>query len=391
LYRRRSSPYWYVLFEHKGKPHAVSLQTTDVRVGRTRAVARWEAVKSEQWAAPKPEAPRPAPPTSTLGEILDRYEEAIFTVNTEIDPATVHANALAFARLVSVARPDCRDIRGLSSSVLTEDLVAEFRTRYLASAGDDLRKQESRRRGGNSVLRQARSLFARPAMRLYRHLHLPELESFLEAPGYNAKRALVREIQAATIAQISHASLALPDAVYLAHVCFKHLGMRNLEIEGARWFWLQPAEAGGGWMDVDQTADFDPKASLGRIPVPRDVYRLLDSFRAADQDFLIAAANPTERTEVVNRAHSEFVKRFLDGSSHKTSYRLRKWAADTIRMKYGDDASKAFLRHSDKSVAGRHYWSAYNWRRLAELRHEDPGMIGITLEDVGFPRPFGPV
>lgn len=410
LFHRGNSPYWYVKFKVSGRQVATSLETIDWRVAKKRAVLRFDEVQAGRWNPAAPAAVAPMKAFARIGAVLDLYDEGIGLVNTGISERSARNNALALKRILEICRPDA-DFRELSSELLNEALLTDFAGKYLAPAGDNPRARESRKRGGASVLRQARAVFSVAAMKLYGSLRLPDLKEFRKARLFDAKRALVIGTPAETITKIAEAAVALrksDPALYLAHLCYRHLGMRNVEIAAARWSWLVrrevapegKAESGklkakkgthkpkqarlAGWMVIDQTEDFDPKGALGRVPVPMDVMLEFERFRPkVGTEYIVPAATATDRHDTVYYRHSEWLKPFLDESSSKTSYRLRKWAGDTIRMKYNDDASKAFLRHADGSVAGKHYWSGYNWEMLAKMRGECSTMIGITLRDCG--------
>lgn len=394
LFKRDGSPYWQVKVKHKGRQVAVSLGTTLHDAAKKRAMARYDEMQSGEWFKHEEAVQPPAPvkPWATLGQIVDRYQDGVAGVNTDIADTTVNANAANLLRFARTAWPELEDPRDCSIERFGLELapasVAAFRRNYLLPAGDDVRARESRKRGGNSVLRLARAVFSRAAMPLYQALRMPDLSGWMKAPGFDAKRALVFEIPRETMGRMAVAALELRElrpALYLAHLLFRHGGCRNVEIAAMRWSWLQPRPEGGGWMVIDQTAEFDAKGSLGRVPIAAEVWQVLEKYRRQPEDFVLDLPTKTERKKLVDREHSNLVRPFLDGSSKKTSYRLRKWSADTIRRKYGDDASRAFLRHAEESVAGQHYWSGYDWTAAAKRAGESPADAGITFADAGLP------
>lgn len=387
LFKRAASPYWYIQFRHERTQRPFSTQTTDHLVAKKRAIARYDQVKSGEWELRKAVAAvqAPAPKWSTIGEVLDRYREGIEFVNTGIRPRSVRESANALVRLLAVALPGTEP-RELPAAVLTEETVAEFRARYVALAGEDVVARASRKRGGNAVLRNARAVFSEDARRLYKSLVLPDLTGFRKAKGFDAKKPEVTAIAEEQLGAMAAAAVELrgsEPALYVAHLCYRHLGMRNSEIAAARWGWLERLADGSGRMAIIQRPDYDPKGSLGRVPVPADVMAEFEGFRPGDDEApLIAAEHQTAREELVYRRHSEWVKPFLPAGAKKTSYELRRWGYSRIRRKYGKDAAEAFVRHADGSTGGKHYWEGFDWAEAARQRGEAPAMAGIGLADI---------
>ena len=419
------SPFWYFAWREGNRWRKRSTFTRDVKLAKVFAQdawRRWLDIKAGR-VVPEPEvAPREM---ASVNEVLECYRGGIARVSERIDEATIAKNIGALGRLLKWAGSGERgagSLERLKADVLTAPLIDAAVTNYRVPAGSDARALDQRRRGAAAMVRQARAVFKPEALRLYKEagLVLPDLTSFLKERPVTAPARVHRSIEVAALRKMDEsarqwrASLErgagsdqAPDSalqaisdLYLVHLCAKFLGLRASEIEGARRSWFMRApdrtvdgrEWGQWFIDVAPTAEFRQKASEGAVPVRAEIigefalalkHRPL---RGSEQGagsgeeleaYLIAAP---DRAELIYRTHSLWLREFLPAAEFgKTNHELRRWGAQIMEGRYGKEAADAFLRHTPKTTAERHYLErSYPWSRLGND-------VGIGLEDARGP------
>lgn len=291
-----------------------------------------------------------------------------------------------------------KDAGGLSVAVLAgaagEEIVKTFRERWLAQVTPgDLDDEASRRRSGDSMLRQARACFGRDAMKCYAEWAMPELRPFLETAGFGGTAPQHLDIDPGALKEMAQAADKLLDKnprLYIVHLAHKFLAMRNSEIHEARVGWFsavkwEPERPAQWMMEVSERCGFKPKASEGSVPLKRELaaqlakaWKKLDIDPSGDQlQYIIPARDKTERYDVIYHEHRQFVRRFLPREDFsKAGYELRRWAFRHIQAKHASrEAAKAFIRHKMPADAGRHYQARfYPWGTLGDD-------VGISLLD----------
>jgi integrase len=222
-----------------------------------------------------------------------------------------------------------------------------------------------------SYVRQAKSIFSHRRMRFYTDLVLPDLTGFrseqverppivdLEPPDLNVLRAM----------DAAAPALAESDpAVYVAHLLFSRLAMRNCEILAARESWIVDGRIG---LIRRPNEHFKPKGRSGWLPVAPDVVTELARFSELRTDgFLVMGENQTQRYDAIYRRHSRWVSRWItDGT--KTSYELRRYAGSRL-LDMGASMLEVrdFLRHRNIQTTER--WYAYR------LQNRELPTIGMT-------------
>jgi len=169
---------------------------------------------------------------ATIGELIERYEE-----RAAQRPTTVRSNSRSLRMIVRTVHPGDPDER--STSALTADLIREFEKRQLARV--EKRATPSTRtvaiqRVRNSTasyVRQARSIVALRKMKFYEGLKLPDLTAFRGETVETPRRSLPRPLDMEQLAKMEEATPDLAEkypAVYVAHLLFSRLGLRNIEI-----------------------------------------------------------------------------------------------------------------------------------------------------------------
>jgi integrase len=309
----------------------------------------------------------------TLRAICDRYLEK-FGSNR-----TARGNVGALEKLV---RLGCgRSLEDARTTVLNAKLIRDFeateeqritRVRGVVDRAAELRVRTSI----GSVVRQARSIFARKYMHWYEHMTLPDLTEFRAQGVLPAKRrGDPRPLDEGAIASLFENSkqLAVDDpSCYVAFILFALMGMRNSEIRFARRGWLR-RNANGAMLDIIDRPEenFFCKGYERHLPVGPEIVKLLDQYykHSPDGDFLVPAGTKTEREIIVMDRHRIWAGQWIKGYT-KVSYELRRYAGSLVLKKTGSlVAVKKFLGHAN--VATTEKWYAYMLGDLPALSFTD--------------------
>ena len=250
------------------------------------------------------------------------------------------------------------------STVLNGRLIREFERKRITTA-EKLASPETRaamlqrvRTSTASYLRQARSIVAMRKMKFYEDLKLPDLASFrgesVETPHQSLPRPL--DMKALRAMEEATPRLATEDpAVYVAHLIFSRLGLRNIEIINARTHWISDGSTG---IINRPEENFFPKGCEGWVPIAPDVLAEILRFQSLATDgYLVPGRNQTERHEAIYRRHSKWVGRWIKDRA-KTSYELRRYAGSRL-LDMGATIFEVrdFLRHRDMQTTQQ--WYAY--------------------------------
>ncbi len=263
--------------------------------------------------------------------------------------------------------------------MLTAGLIREFekrRIQRIEKHATSLNRAVLIQRTRNSTasfVRQARSVVALRKMKFYEDLRLPDLIAFRGESVETPQRSLPRplDMKALTAMEAAVPALAEKDpAVYVAHLLFSRLGLRNIEILNARSHWISGDSIG---IINRPEEDFFPKGCEGWVPIAPDVLAEILRFQSMATDgYLVPGRTQTERHEVIYRRHSKWVGRWIKDRA-KTSYELRRYAGSRL-LDMGATIFEVrdFLRHRD--VQTTQMWYAY---RLQNRQLRTIGMCDL--------------
>ncbi|RMH31444.1 MAG: site-specific integrase [Planctomycetota bacterium] len=227
----------------------------------------------------------------------------------------------------------------MSTTRLTGKLVLDYQAAFLATLGDDPDEEEvvSRQISCDSILRQARAVFSKSAMSVYRHagINIPDLSSFFEVPMFN-RRKYHELLPVGVIERIFAAAPQLrrddPNA-WRAFVLCVHLGLRKSEAAAAEWSWVEEID-GTPTMSLRARGKFNPKHGHGRrVQFAPWVWQALRQSRTSLTT--IIDGTPTERNEAVFERLNAWLRRHgIDSSVKKPTHELRKlWFSFTVKTK----------------------------------------------------------
>jgi integrase len=204
-------------------------------------------------------------------------------------------------------------------------------------------------------------------------MKLPDLAAFRAESVEVPQRSMPRPLNMKALSAMEAAVPTLADedpAVYVAHLLFSRLGLRNIEIVNARSHWISDGSIG---IINRPEENFFPKGCEGWVPIAPDVLKEVMRFqRLVTNGYLVPGRNQTERHEAVYRRHSKWVGQWIKDRS-KTSYELRRYAGSRL-LDMGATIFEVrdFLRHRD--VQTTQQWYAY---RLQNRQLRTIGMADL--------------
>jgi integrase len=292
-----------------------------------------------------------------IGELIARYER-----NALQRRATIRSNVRSLRMIVKTVHGGDPDTK--STSVLTANLIREFEKRQIDSAEKRATAAtrsvviQRVRTSTASYVRQARSIVALRKMKFYKGMKLPDLTGFRGETVESPHRSLPRPLDMKALTAMNAAAPALAESdpgVYVAHLLFSRIGLRNIEIVNARMHWINDGSIG---IVNRPEEDFFSKGCEGWVPIAPDVLKEILRFQPlCTDDYLVPGANRTERHDAVYRRHSKWVARWIKDRT-KTSYELRRYAGSRL-LDMGATIFEVrdFLRHRD--VQTTQLWYAY--------------------------------
>ncbi len=383
-----ASAHYMMRLKIRGRRLALSLGTGNQNAAAACAAAFYNDVLAlgieAALAKHKPEAK--GEEVATIGEYLTAARAVM-----DVRPATfaaysVHLRRIAgdilrqrYARKAKVSHKKAtrKTIEAAPLSIFTPEAVQAWRLAFVARAGDDGRKARSARISANSILRQARSLFAPRVVKFLKTLRLPDplplagIEMFpRESMRY------VSKIDAAILMRKAREELAeaAPDA-FLAVLLAFAAGLRRGEIDRLLWRHVD-FDRGQIFIEESEHGALKSEDSRGAVDIDQTTLEVLRGFRArAKGQFVLNApqdardAKSTTKTAskaasrpwglryrctaVFERANYWLRANGIEGA--KGLHTLRKEAGAVIASRDGIFAASQFLRHADIAVTAAHY------------------------------------
>jgi len=364
LFRRKHGGPWHIRFLCGNRDVVRSLDTTIEAVAKDKAKRIIEAELEGDTQTSRSLKARTD--YSTLRQIADIYVEKF-----GVDPRrrrTARGNVGALEKIVRVANGI--SLEEARTSILTGELVRTFEAeeeKRIERDGNGFIDQGSELRIRTSIqswLKQARSIFRKATMNWFDDLALPDLDSFRQQGVKAPERPRPRRLEPAIIAAINRAAPALAKSnpsLYIAHLLFKFLGMRNSEQKAARMAWIERDPRGFAKLAVIYRPEegFKPKAKTERrIAIAPIVLAELEKYwtPSPDGDYIVPAPHKTERADIIDDQHSAWAGQWIQNRS-KVSYELRRYAGSLVYQKTGRiEHARQFLGHADVKTTLEWYW-----------------------------------
>jgi integrase len=340
---------------------AANVYTDFLTLGVEGALAKYRPQKGEDIA--------------TIGEYL-RAAHGVMDVR----PATFHAYARHLCRLagdiVKIKRRSVRktklkarrqEVEAQSLLIFTPEAVQEWRLSFLAKAGRDARKARAARISANSIIRQARSLFAPKVVKFLKTLRLPQPLPFAGVEFFpRESMRYTSRIDAGILMRQAREELAksCPDA-FLVMVLALGAGLRRGEIDKLLW---RDVDFAGGRIFITESEHGELKTedSRGAVDIDQNTVEILRGFQAKGKgQFVISSVKSGEgeasrpwgnryRCAAVFEKATQWLRTHgVEGN--KALHTLRKEAGAIVATRDGIFAASKFLRHAGIEVTAAHY------------------------------------
>jgi integrase len=310
----------------------------------------------------------------TVGDFLDQV------LRTASNQRTVEGYAKAFRQIVSQSfgldsvrdkydyrhggqRKWLENVHSVKLAEVTPARVQEWKRSFLVDAGSDPLALRKARISVNSLLRQARSLFATKRIR-HLQLSLPNPLPF-DGMDFEPRQSMKyrSEIDVTDLIKAAKSELrdSLPEA-YKVFLLAIGAGMRKKEIDLLEWSSFRWDE---NVIRIEATRYFHPKSedSIADLPVDREVMTLFWGYhKRAKGPFVIKSKRaplPTKprqyyRCDQTFEQVNVWLRQHGVGGS-KPLHTLRKEYGSLLTRSYGIHAASRALRHADLRMTSEHY------------------------------------
>jgi integrase len=375
--RGETSPHYSMRVQMRGQRMAFTLGTSNAD-----AAARIAAniygdflTLGIEGALAKYRPQKTAEAIATIGEYLHAAHGVM-----DVRPATFHAYARHLCRIAGdIVKIQKRSVRktklqarrqaveGQSISIFTPEAVQGWRLSFIGKAGRDARKARAARISANSIIRQARSLFAPKVVKFLKTLRLPQPLPFTGVEFFpRESMRYTSRIDAGILMRQARKELAgsSPDA-FLVMVLALGAGLRRGEIDKLLW---RDVDFAGGRIFVTESEHGELKTedSRGAVDIDGSTVELLRGFQAkAKGQFVISSVNAREGeasrpwgnryrcSAVFEKATGWLRTHGVEGN--KALHTLRKEAGAIVATRDGIFAASRFLRHAGIEVTAAHY------------------------------------
>lgn len=377
--RGETSPHFSMKIQFKGKRAAFTLGTSNQEAAAAKAATIYNdlltlgierTLEKHRTAAPKGEN------IATIGEYLKAAQ-----VVMDVRPATFSAYGIMLRRIagdimskrtarkakIKAKRATKKAIEESPLTIFTPEAVQSWRLAFVARAGDDGRKARAARISSNSMLRQARSLFAPKVVKFLKTLRLPDPLPFAGVEFFpRESMRYTSKIDAGIMMRQAREELEKtnPDA-FLVMLLALGAGLRRGEIDRLLWRHIDFSKS-QIFIEESEHGGLKSEDSRGAVDIDASTLAILRAHQAkATGQFVI---NPKRAPE--GKASRKWGVRYRCGTvfehvnawlrAHgvegaKALHTLRKEAGSIIASRDGIFAASQFLRHADIAVTAAHY------------------------------------
>jgi integrase len=372
--RVREVQHWAVKIQHLGRRETFSLVKANRTEAATRAKEIYLTLKAAGWDAAlskfKPDAAPRA--VSTVGDFLEEVK-----AKASARPKTIEGYCRAFRTIVAdifkfdggKSKYDYRKggraawlakINDVKLANITPEELQKWKVRFLRRAGSDPVKHRAARVSVNSLMRQAKSLFA-PAILKFISLELPNALPF-SGVGFEKRQSMRYRSGFDLENLIKAAQKELPPEQLKILLLAVMAGLRRNEIDKLEW----PAfRWNHGVIRIEATRYFHPKSedALGDVEVDQELLAMFRGFQARAKATFVVESEVAPRPEATYSHYR--CQRHFDGLSgwlrtngvagNMPLHTLRKEFGSQICGKYGIYAASRALRHADIAITSQHY------------------------------------
>jgi integrase len=378
LFKWEDSPNYSIRIQFRGRRVAFTLGTGNKDAAARRAAGIYNNlltlgidVTLSRHRAQGPEVPAAAASVGQWIEAAHRvfdgkpatfaaYARSLRAIAADI--ATVQRQRHSRERVLQFRR----QIDAAPLSILTPEAIQAWRIRFVQRKGGNPARQRSARISANSIIRQARSLFAKKHRKFIHGLLLPDPLPFADIEFYPRESMRYQsKIDPVVLLCRAQESLAGDDPEsFKILILALGAGLRRGEID--RLLWRQ-VDCNAGVIHVEATEAGDLKSadSAGEVAIDETLCEILQGFKArASSQFVIEGPDVEKANSRAwghaYRCTSKFEKlsfwlRANGVEGNKPLHTLRKESGSIIATKAGIYAASKFLRHADIGVTAAHY------------------------------------
>jgi integrase len=367
---------WAAKIQHLGRRETFSLGGANKASAAARAKEIYLSLRAIGWDATiakfKPKAGSAGKAVATVGEFLEEVK-----AKASARPKTIESYSRAFRTIVAdiygidggKSKYDyrkggrelwVRKVHGVRIAAITPAEVQKWKLRFLRRAGTDPIKQRAARVSVNSLMRQAKSLFA-PAVLKFVSLELPAASPFAGVSfeprqsmkyrsGFNVEKLIEDAQKELPVEQLKILLLALM------------VGLRRNEIDKLEWAAFRWEE---GIIRIEATRYFHPKSedSVGDVDIDAELLKVFRGFHARGKSHFVIDSPIAPRPDAMYshyrcQRHFETLTAWLRDkgvTGNKPLHTLRKEFGSQVCAKHGIYAASNALRHADIAITSQHY------------------------------------
>jgi integrase len=238
--------------------------------------------------------------------------------------------------------------------------VNKWRIAFVKKAAGNPVKQRRARITCNSLMRQAKSLFA-PELLRHVAMHKPDKLPF-DGVAFYKRESMRYQSKVDIEALISDAVGRLPQEQLKIFLLATMVGLRRAEIDRLQWNAFQWKK---GAIRIETTEHSTPKTSdsAGDVSIDKELAALFKGWHAKATSLFVIEADVKPRTDTSYahyRAQSHFdaLIKWLKSkgvTAVKPLHELRKEFGSQLCAKYGIYAASQALRHADIAITAQHY------------------------------------
>lgn len=372
---KRFCGHWAVKVQYGGRRETIPLGTLNKTAAAFKAKEFYLCLQASGWDAAllkfKPKSRWSDSAIATVGDFLAAVR-AVWSGRSK----TFNDYAKALRKIVADSfgieggqkKFDCRKggrdawaarVERIKLRELTPERVQKWKVGFLRRAGSNPVRQRAAAISVNSLLRQAKSLFA-PALLKFVRLEIPC--SPFEGVEFEPRRSMRYQSSFDVESLIRAAQEELPQEQFKIFLLAIMAGLRRNEIDKLKWTafdWKR------GSISIRATSYFSPKSedSSGEVEIDAEMTELFRGFFArATGDFVIESRIPvrSQATYAQYRCGRDFAKllkwlRDKGVEARRPLHTLRKEFGSQVCARHGIYAASRALRHADIAITSQHY------------------------------------
>jgi hypothetical protein len=340
LWRRGDN--FYLRFERDGRTIWKSLRTADKATAKVKAKSELDQLAKNDW---KPQVKVVQASAATFGQIFDRFTQYPIKIADE----TKRDYIWSLSKILHLCTGK-EEVRELKASLLTEELL----DRYI----DLSRKSGRADHSIKSTLTQARAIFSKRIIHIYKALEIPDIHGgFFAARDLEGDKSRPQKVDiqlALDLDSLADELWERRDPMLVPFLLMSKLGMRNKQALDAKWsdLIIEPRKTAPGHMILRVRGNYR-EAVQQQIAIHPDILGKLMAYWRPDSEHIIYAETDNKRSNFIYRDFCNLLRPYMVGR-RKIAYELRRWAG---QIAYTADplAAKSLLGHRHLQTTERSY------------------------------------